>query len=222
MWAGYEMGSSHRVGTLHSSCVRWMGWAWRSRASAQPRHARPRPLAATALWDATATAPPPSHYHLRHATTPPPSRHHTTSIPYHPRPTTHTLASCQVSELDPAHPTLRTIAHALEQHALVRLRAAPTAPTALTPRQLRQLYARIHTARFPYLPCEPPPRAGPANSDHTDGNLRGRCFAGFPETNVLGHASEVVDWHGLSGWLTPTAWWERASGQFHHEYVVAA
>jgi len=44
-----------------------------------------------------------------------------------------------------------------------------------------------------------------------------RCFPGFPETNVLGYAEAVEDWHGLSGHLEPTAWWEKRSGQFHHD-----
>eukprot|EP00037_Helgoeca_nana_P022242 m.226496 g.226496 ORF g.226496 m.226496 type:complete len:495 (-) comp25932_c0_seq1:700-2184(-) len=80
----------------------------------------------------------------------------------------------------------------------------------------------------------PPPLVSPtpmdgcnSNSDSTvhdaglstdvDVNLRGACFPGFPETNVLGCISGLQDWHGLTGFLTPTAWWEMHSCQFHQD-----
>ena len=82
--------------------------------------------------------------------------------------------------------------------------------------------------------CTPPINLPPQSSHdgtHTDGvattvdaaaavtdvNLRGACFPGHPETNVLGCIEGLADWHGLSGHLRPTPWWEKTSWQFHHD-----
>ena len=54
----------------------------------------------------------------------------------------------------------------------------------------------------------PPSKAPPA---HAPPNLRGACFPGFPETNVLGATRSVDDWFGLSGFLEPTPWWEKGT-----------
>ena len=47
-------------------------------------------------------------------------------------------------------------------------------------------------------------------------------IAGFPETNVLGCIEGLRDWHGLSGYLRPTAWWEKERTQFHHDGAFSA
>lgn len=126
------------------------------------------------------------------------------------------VSAAQIAALDDRSPILQSLAVALEEHALIWLRAVEGESSSLSPRQLRELYHKLHCARFkqhspPILPTEQQ-RKPPA-----DGNLRGLSFAGYPETNVLGYAESVVDWHGLSGRLEPTAWWERASGQWHHD-----
>ena len=125
------------------------------------------------------------------------------------------VSPAAVSEMDAGSAELRALAGALEKHALLWLRAPEGLPPSLSPQQLRSLYTKLHCARFAHLPPPVPPAKAPPPS--ADGNLRGRCFPGYPETNVLGYAADVADWHGLSGWLEPTAWWERASGQFHHD-----
>ena len=110
---------------------------------------------------------------------------------------------------------VRALADALEQHELLWLRARVGDPP-LTPAQLRKLNSDVHAARWPSIPCAPPSKASPPSAA-ADGNLRGRHFPGYPETSVLGFAEAVEGWHGLSGRLEPSAWWERKAGQFHHD-----
>ncbi len=129
------------------------------------------------------------------------------------------VSAAAVSALEPDSPTLRALAEALEEHDLLWFHAYADESPDLTPLQLRELYTKLHRLRYPQLTCVPPSEtplsASATNSD--DSNLRGRCFPGYPETNVLGYAAEVADWHGLSGSLEPTAWWEKQHGQFHHD-----
>lgn len=116
-----------------------------------------------------------------------------------------------------------TIASALREHLVVLLRqAAANTPcnAAPSPTQLRQLYTRVHNAMG--LECTLPEKAAPAGADvgghaPSEVNLRGACFPGFPETNVLGFAHGIEDWHGLHGFVEPAAWWERSAGQYHHD-----
>lgn len=47
-------------------------------------------------------------------------------------------------------------------------------------------------------------------------NLHGASPEGFPEMSVLGKC-RLADWHGLSGKVWPTSWWEEGTAQFHHD-----
>lgn len=105
-------------------------------------------------------------------------------------------------------PELAQLAAGLRQRSLLLFRGKP----GLSPAQLRGLYVNVHRALG--LECTLPARK---RSEAKDGNSYGSCFPGFPETNVLGFAEGVSDWHGVSGDLRPGAWWERASCQFHHD-----
>lgn len=125
------------------------------------------------------------------------------------------MSAAAISRLDADSPVLNALSVALREHSLLWLHASEDTESSMSPQLLRDLYGKLHTATFPQVPCVlPPDKPLPPSAG---GNLRGRCFPGFPETNVLGHAETVADWHGLSGWLTPTAWWEEARGQWHHD-----
>ena len=107
----------------------------------------------------------------------------------------------------------RQLAQLLRARSVVVLRGQDGGEL-VGPAQLRAIYTAVHRAMG--MTCAPPvkpPTAGAAQ----DGNLRGACFPGYAETNVLGCAKQVRDWHGLSGWLVPTPWWEKTSCQFHHD-----
>eukprot|EP00931_Biecheleriopsis_adriatica_P074309 TRINITY_DN48397_c0_g1_i1.p1 TRINITY_DN48397_c0_g1~~TRINITY_DN48397_c0_g1_i1.p1 ORF type:complete len:423 (+),score=40.13 TRINITY_DN48397_c0_g1_i1:158-1426(+) len=84
----------------------------------------------------------------------------------------------------------------------------------LCPSQLRALYTKLHRALG--MGCALPSKKA-AIGNPASGELRGASFPGFPETNVLGCADFLQDWHGLSGRLRPGAWWEEESCQFHHD-----
>ena len=152
----------------------------------------------------------------------------------------------QAARLDAGSDEMRALANALREHCVLLFRNAH----GLTPEDIRNLYWRLHEARFPSVPIELPPSRPVATAGS---NLRGSCFPGHPETNgstysntpnlvltpithptcattpwfqtlthtafrpVLGFAKVVTDWHGLTGSLKPTAWWERGSGQYHHD-----
>ena len=128
------------------------------------------------------------------------------------------LSAAAISALSADSPVVRQLADALEQHLLVLLHGDSQSPS-LSPAQLRQLYGSIHEARFPGVRVDRPTERRPTACS---ANLRGRCFPHHPETSVLGFAESVHDWHGLSGWLEPSAWWGRQGGQFHHDGGFAA
>lgn len=128
----------------------------------------------------------------------------------------HGLSAAEISELDIDAPELRILAAALEEHSLLWMHSEKS---PLSPAQHRALYLKLHAVRFPRVPVAPPPSRPPPQPVASSGgpNLRGHAFPGFAESNVLGYAEVVTNWHGLSGYLEPTAWWEKESGQFHHD-----
>ena len=86
---------------------------------------------------------------------------------------------------------------------------------AITPAQIRKIYMALHAHRFPKVEIAFP-RQIDVDATKTM-NLRGRAFPGYPESHVLGSADFVEDFHGLSGPLVPTGFWERVNGQYHHD-----
>ena len=130
----------------------------------------------------------------------------------------------------PAEAVLKTLGGALREHSLLWLHADGAAGTAhsLTPSQLRRIYLLLHEAAYPgteLVPCEekgaakqaPPPPGGAERR-----NLRGIVFPDHAESAVLGFAESVDDYHGLYGTLHPRSWWERASGELHHDGAFSA
>ena len=120
----------------------------------------------------------------------------------------------KAARLEHGSAELRVLAAALEEHSMILFHKERFSP-AVTPEQLRALYTKLHKARFPQVPIKLPPSR--PNGTDPKRNLRGECFPGFPETNVLGCAESITNWHGLTGHLEPTAWWEKQHGQFHHD-----
>lgn len=135
------------------------------------------------------------------------------------------VSAASISEAAEGSPLLRRLAAVLDEHLLVLLHGDSggdgdgegVSSGRLSPSQLRQLYSKLHAVRFPGVSVGlPPERPPPSPIELGSTNLRGRCFPGYPETNVVGFAA-AVDWHGLKGRLEPSAWWERRGGQYHHD-----
>lgn len=126
--------------------------------------------------------------------------------------------AAEVSNSESGSPLWEELGAALSEHSLLLLRGGGK----LTPLQLRNLYTKLHLSlRMKYtLPDKMKRETGPELDESR--NLRGECFPGFPETNVLGNARGLRDWHGLSGYLEPAAWWEKTSCQFHHDGSFSA
>ena len=115
---------------------------------------------------------------------------------------------------DAAAQAMQELGALLRAHSLVVFRGGGGggARRLASPARLRALYTAAHSAMG--MACVPPQAAPPA---HAPPNLRGAFFPGFPETNILGASPDVRDWHGLTGYIEPTPWWEKASCQFHHD-----
>ena len=122
---------------------------------------------------------------------------------------------------------------ALREHGLLYLRASSSESVShsLSPQQIRGLYERLHKARFPDLELRKVPwRETMAKLEdknctitNEEVNLRGKCFPGFPESAVLGYTPDgIEDYHGLTGKITPRSWWEKISGEFHHDGAFSA
>ena len=134
---------------------------------------------------------------------------------------------------------LKMLSDALRSHSLLWFHAdSEAAGTAhsLTPFQIRRINLLLHKAAYPRIELLTGDDTGDGQVDEAAGdamaattgaapgeppNLRGHCFPGFPESAVLGFA-EIADYHGLSGSLSPRSWWERVSGELHHDGAFSA
>ena len=134
------------------------------------------------------------------------------------------------------HETKRIVemlADALREHGLLWFRgSACEEKRSLSPAQIRALYMRLHSARFPEIEfSEMKEDAGnvdegdkstaafeSAFKSKGDGNIsRSKIPNGYHEMTLLGYNLDVQNYHGLSGRLEPVAWWEKDNGEFHHD-----